>query len=191
MGAWNGWYHVTGNTYGTWVRGDERGWREWHHHEHVDGDYRNPPSQERTRVPLKLSREVMKGPPVVLNPMQRRKAGEAMVEKLAEQGIEVLAISVGGEHYHILARFRDAQVRGPVGRAKKSASHILREYGLPGTVWAKRCGVRPIEDRCHQVNTFNYILSHAAEGAWTWDFKKPVPRTRDAANGDPSPKADG
>jgi len=178
MGAWNGWYHITGNTYGTWARGDERGWREWRHHEHVEGDYRNPPDPERCRVPLAQSRRVMKGSPIRLNPAQRHVAGEAMVEKLAEQGIEVLALSVGGEHYHFLARFRDGNVRDRVGRAKKSASHALRAHGLPGTVWGKRCGVRPIRDRAHQINVFSYVLSHAEEGAWTWSFRQPVPRTR-------------
>ena len=34
--AWNGWYHVTGGTYGTWLRGDGRGWRDRKHRTHVD-----------------------------------------------------------------------------------------------------------------------------------------------------------
>ena len=41
--AWNGWYHVTANTYGTWLRGDPRGWRERHHRKHVEGDYQTRP----------------------------------------------------------------------------------------------------------------------------------------------------
>ena len=41
MPAWNHWYHCTAHTYGTWLRGDPRGWRARHHREHVDGDYRN------------------------------------------------------------------------------------------------------------------------------------------------------
>lgn len=41
--AWNAWYHVLTNTYGTWLRGDRRGWRERHHRKHVEGDYKNPP----------------------------------------------------------------------------------------------------------------------------------------------------
>jgi len=177
MGAWNGWYHITGSTYGTWVRGDARGWREWHHHEHVEGDYRDPPPPGRSRLPREQSLRQMKGRAVVLNPGQRRAAGEAIVEKLIEQGSVVLALSLGGEHFHFLARFLDGQVRGPVGRAKKAASHVLRSHGLPGTVWAKRCGVCPIQDRAHQVNVLNYILDHAEEGAWTWHYRQPVPHT--------------
>ena len=43
MAAWNNWYHVNGNTYGTWLPGDPRGWRERGHKKHVDGDYKSPP----------------------------------------------------------------------------------------------------------------------------------------------------
>jgi hypothetical protein len=30
MLAWNAWYHVTVNTYGTWLPGDPRGWHTRH-----------------------------------------------------------------------------------------------------------------------------------------------------------------
>src|SRR2546430_1609317 len=43
MRAWNGGYHCTGSTYGTWLRGDPRGWRSSKHHVHVDGDYKKRP----------------------------------------------------------------------------------------------------------------------------------------------------
>jgi REP element-mobilizing transposase RayT len=101
-----------------------------------------------------------------------------MVAMLAHLGAETIASCVGAEHYHLLTRFLDADVRGRIGRAKKNASHILRAHGLPGTVWAKRCGVHPIQDRQHQVNVFQYILDHAQDGAWTWDYRKPVPPLR-------------
>ena len=188
MGAWNGWYHVTGSTYGTWIRGDERGWREWHHHEHVEGDYRNPPPPEAGERQRRQSRRAMKHPPVRLDPQQRQVAGEALVAMLAHQGAETIALCVGAEHYHLLSRFLDADVRGRVGRAKKNASHILRSHGLPGTVWAKRCGVHPIRDRQHQVNVFRYILDHARDGARTWSYRKPVPPLRKDSE---PPKADG
>ena len=38
------WYHVVLSTYGSWLYGDKRGFRTRHHREHVDGDYKNPPS---------------------------------------------------------------------------------------------------------------------------------------------------
>ena len=56
MGAWNGWYHVNGNTYGTWLPGDERGWRSRHHKVHVNGDYKNPPPPGAHDAHLEIGR---------------------------------------------------------------------------------------------------------------------------------------
>ena len=41
--AWNNWYHCVGSTYGSWLRGDPRGFSTFRHREHVEGDYRSPP----------------------------------------------------------------------------------------------------------------------------------------------------
>ena len=172
MSAWNGWYHVNGNTYGTWLRGDARGWRTRHHREHVEGDYKNPPASGTFEETLERSKRLMSKPPVRLSAPQRAVAGRAMVEKLAELGIEVIAASVDAVHFHVLARFRDGEVRPRVARAKKHASHELTKVGLPGQVWAKRSRALPITDRAHQVNTFGYILEHAEKGAWVWSFRQ-------------------
>ena len=171
MREWNGWYHVNGTTYGTWLRGDSRGWRARHHREHVNGDYKNPPPKGKYANLEWKSRSLMKQPAIHLSPSQRPIAGQAIVEMLVRLDIEVLALSVDAVHYHILARFPDGNIRLRVGRAKKHASEILTEHGLKGTVWAKRCRPLPITDRAHQLNVFDYILKHADKGAWVWTFR--------------------
>jgi hypothetical protein len=113
----------------------------------------------------------MKRSPVRLDPHQRHVALTALVEKLVEAGAEPIALSVNSVHYHILAKFPDARIRHHVGLAKKHASHVLREHGLPGAVWAKRCRVLPISDRGHQVNVFRYIVRHATQGASVWTYR--------------------
>jgi len=170
MGAWNGWYHVDGHTYGTWLRGDPRGWRSRKHREHVEGDYKSPPPPGRHDRLREQSRRLMKGPPVRLDRNQRRVAGQAMVAKLLALGVEVLAVSLDAVHYHILARFPDGDVRKPVGLAKKTASVLLSAHGLRGVVWAKRRRALPVRDRTHQVNVFRYTRRHADQGAWVWTF---------------------
>ncbi len=172
MGAWNGWYHVNGNTYASWLRGDPRGWREWKHHEHVDGDYKHPPAPEDYGDALELSQESMKGEVVKLTPAHRRTAGMSIIEMLHWQGIETISLCMGGYHYHLLGRFGDDEVRNRMGRAKKHATFVLKEQGFTGRVWGKRCGAFPIRDREHQLNVFYYILNHAKQGAWTWHLKQ-------------------
>jgi len=61
---WNNWYHVTIHTYGSWLRGDPRGWRSRHHKDHVNGDYKNLPEKGKYDALLELSKSVMTRDPV-------------------------------------------------------------------------------------------------------------------------------
>jgi len=169
--AWNGWYHVTGSTYGTWLRGDPRGWRTRRHREHVDGDYKHPPERGTFEKTHERSRRLLKKDPIYFDDAQRAAAGRALVEKLLQTGAELLVLSQDACHYHLLARFPDGEARRRVGVAKKHASHVLRTYGLEGRVWARRCRALPIRDRTHQLNTFHYIENHKTNGAWVWTFR--------------------
>ena len=178
MEPWNGWYHVTTNTYGTWLPGDPRGWRERHHKRHVEGDYKNPPPPGTGEGLHQYAQRQLKHPPVRLSPSQRAIVGKAMVEMLTRQGIEVLALSMDAVHCHLLARFPDGRVRALVGRAKKHAAFQLHTCGHTAKVWERFSHAVPIADRAHQVSAFRYIANHAGNGAWAWTC-------RDTGNGDP------
>ena len=96
----------------------------------------------------------------------------AMVAKLVELRVEVLAFSLDGIHYHILARFSDAKVRPRVGIAKQNAYYRLRDRWNTKKIWERLSNVTPIADRSHQVKVFNYIADHGNKGAWTWNFRE-------------------
>lgn len=192
--AWNGWYHLNGSTYGTWLRGDARGWRARHHREHVEGDYRNPPSEGTYDRLLARSESLLARAPIKLSVQARSVACIAMVEKLEALGREPVACAVDDHHFHVLARFTlpefDPNLPGPIwmrtrhapiyayirhimGRAKASASFALVRDGLAqeGGVWALRFKTTAIADRAHQVAVLNYILAHREQGAATWSFR--------------------
>jgi REP element-mobilizing transposase RayT len=172
MSAWNGWYHVNGNTYGTWLPGDPRGWRTKGHKRHVEGDYRNPPPPGTDAGLLAYSQELLKQPPVHLPGDMRKLAGQALVDMLMELEAQVLAVSVGGQHFHLLARFPIRSVKQVVGQAKRHAAFTCRDRGFQGRIWASSTKVTPVSDRSHQVNVFHYITRHEGEGAWTWTFRE-------------------
>ena len=134
MIAWNDWYHVTGHTYGTWLPGDPRGWREKRRKRHVDGDYRTPPPAGTGEGLLGHSRRAMKHDAIQLDPAQRTVAGQAMIAFLLGKGFEIIAFSLDGIHFHLLGRFPDRQVRRPVGHAKVNAYYRLRDAGCQGKV---------------------------------------------------------
>lgn len=172
MDAWNGWYHVTTGTYGSWLPGDPRGWRSRHHREHVEGHYKNPPPDGKYEQFHKRSQRLMKSSPVLLDDDEKRIAGQAMVEMLMDQGVELLVLSLDAVHCHLLARFGNLLSRQAVGRAKKHAYHILVDRGRQGRVWEKKCRTLPVRSRSHQLNVYQYILDHATKGAWVWTFKE-------------------
>ena len=175
--AWNNWFHVTLHSYGTWLRGDPRGWRARDHREHCEGDYKHrPPPGTFDKLHAK-SKALMTRPTVHVDGDIRQFVVEAVVDKLQRDGIEVLVACLDGIHLHLLARFRDHLVRHWTGRAKKHASHLVRQYELrveKGGLWAELSSVHPIKDRRHQLNAFWYILDHQKRGAAVWRFDPKV-----------------
>ena len=177
--AWNDWYHCMGSTYGTWVRGDPRGWRERYHRKHVEGDYRNPPKAGTWEAAYQLSIEQMKRDAVRLEKRLRWIAIVAIVASLSGDGVEVLVASLDDHHLHVLGRFRKHNPRRLLGWAKFNATKTVKRYlkahgaAVGPTlelrdgegIWAKRSKAHPINDRGHQVNSCGYIADHGKRGA--------------------------
>ena len=166
--GWNGWYHVTGNTYGTWLRGDPRGWRERHHRRHVEGDYKHRPAPGTGRRERSLSKVLMDRDAVRLTSRLRTVALLAIVTTLAANGAEALIASLDDHHLHVLVRFRDHRSRTRIGWAKlaatkkvKEALAALKAHGTavdqdlaPGEgIWAKGTRAEPVRDRGHHNST--------------------------------------
>jgi len=97
-----------------------------------------------------------------------------MVEKLLRLQIEVLVSALDALHFHVLARFRDREVRQRIGIAKKHSYFILRDQDFQGKLWEKGADVVPIRNRQHQVHVFHYIGQHREKGAWVWNFREGV-----------------
>ncbi|MEX0654502.1 MAG: hypothetical protein WDZ31_12195 [Phycisphaeraceae bacterium] len=104
--AWNNWYHCMGNTYGTWLPGDGRGFRTRHHREHVEGDYKFPPPPGMYDELFERSKRVMKRPAVFFPRELRAEVCRLLADTLRDDyQVEVVELSVGGIHFHLLARF--------------------------------------------------------------------------------------
>jgi hypothetical protein len=104
MQAWNGWVHCSGSTFGTWLRGDPKGWRSRRHREHCEGDYRNPPPEGAHKKKYEQSRRAMKRDGVELSKGARECACKMMVQALKFHGVEVVALCVGRTRYHALIK---------------------------------------------------------------------------------------
>ena len=169
MSAWEGWYHCTGSTYGTWLRGDPRGWRARHHREHVDGDYKNPPAPGTFDALYQQSQTLMKRDRRLLDPAQRAFACTEMAQSLISQNVEVAQLCVDAKHWHALLRFGSStgSARVIIGKAKGRSARLMSKAGLigEGGVWAVRCKVLPIRSQAHFHNVMKYIPAHQGRGA--------------------------
>jgi hypothetical protein len=124
--AWNGWYHITANTYGTWLRGDPRGWRERDHRKHVEGDYKHRRTPGTGKEEFALSQELMKRDEVRLEKQLQIIALLSIVTTLMNDRIEILAVSLDDHHLHLLARFLDHRPRKRMGWAKFYATKAVK-----------------------------------------------------------------
>jgi hypothetical protein len=167
MQPWNDWYHCTIHTYGSWLRGDPRGWRARHHREHVVGDYKNPPPKGKYDALFEYSKSLMKRDPVKIERELRQFVLDALIDKLLENQVPVAAASLDGIHGHILAQCHDLNPRHWIGLAKKNASHLVRQLNLlpPGGLWGRRSHPEPITGPPHYDNSVDYIHKHARKGA--------------------------
>jgi hypothetical protein len=159
-----------GNTYGTWLPGDPRGFRTRHHRRHVEGDYKHPPPKGTYDDLLIHSSELMSRESVCLTLPQQAFVCSQIVQSLLRRNIELIILSLNAYHFHLLARFRDHKPRHHIGVAKKESSYYLRaeQGGCSAPIWAARSKCLPIRDRQHQLNVVNYIRSHKDRGAVTW-----------------------
>jgi hypothetical protein len=163
---WQDWVHVTVSTYGTWLPGDPRGFRDHDHRVHSSGDYRHrPPEGEHVGL-HRLAREAV-GAEVHLPPHLRKIVAEVIAEKLAACGVAVRIAAVAKTHAHILARVGNVDAKPIIGRAEQAASHRVRDE-LPGTIWSQGCGVVRVESETQYRRVVAYIERHRNEGAFVW-----------------------
>ena len=137
--------------------------------------------------------------PVVLTPADRRIVCVEFGQTLIAYGVELIDLSVGGQHFHASCRFplellskpdgagrplprsllkdgRDPLGRHILGRAKRAASMAMLRIGHKGEgrpLWGKRSKLLPIRDRRHQLFVVGYIRDHASEGAVIWSRPGP------------------
>jgi hypothetical protein len=166
------WIHFVETVYGAWLYGDARGFRTRHHREHVEGDYKNPPSAGRYADQVQRSQERLKQAPVMLAPEWRPLIGAAIRDRVTALGAFVLCLSASGQHLHLLAQLPvDVEPRAWMGLAKKHSAFEAKARGWQGKLWGKRGKELRVRDRGHQLNVYWYILAHTEEGAWVWDWR--------------------
>ena len=168
MPPWRDWYHCMGNTYGTWLPGDRRGFRTEHHKRHVPYDYKNPPPPGMYDALYRRSKALMTRLPVYLESREQRLCAlTEFVGSLLRRDVPVAAASIDRMHFHALVRCHDRDPRHWIGLAKRESSHYCKATGdAPvGGIWGDGSECQPVADGGHYFNTNDYIASHGKYGA--------------------------
>ena len=108
-------YFITWTTYGTWLPGDNRGWRK-----STGGPQLARPSLEA------WCRSHMTGAPVILNPQQRQQVDSVCRKHAVIRGWGLHAISVRSNHVHIVVT-ADRAPQTVRDQFKANATRVLRE----------------------------------------------------------------
>ena len=168
------WRHVIFGTRGSWLPGDQRGWRSRHHKRHSTGDYKSPPPNDEHEglheYSLALCPEAVTIPAHLRAPM-----GQTLRDHVQSCDHRLLVLSVAGQHVHMLVELPDdlTTIRQIVGDAKRHASRAVRRE-MPGRLWAARGKYLAVNSEAHHRRAFGYIRCHRTQGAWVWTFKDGV-----------------
>jgi len=177
--TWADWVHAIITTYGTWLPGDPRGFRDHGHRVHSSGDYKSPPPAGEHAGLLDRSRRAVKSK-IVLPPEHRQAVAGSLVSKLDELGHPVRILAVNATHVHLMVRVGQRDAKPVIGLAKQRASLDARSW-LQGGLWAQGCHLVRVFSDEHYHTLIRYIAEHADEGAFVWVH----PTCRRAESGDP------
>jgi REP element-mobilizing transposase RayT len=165
------WRHVMVNTHCTWLPGERKGFRNRKHRIHSSGDYKNPPPRLE-HLGLRDFNLRRAGKPVEIPKEVRERIGRAFIKRLRREGYTVLAVAVSAEHVHALVELPNhrGRIREISGRCKQYGTRAARPP-MTGEVWADGGEFKPVRNRSHQLNVYEYILTRQGPWAWTWSFR--------------------
>jgi REP element-mobilizing transposase RayT len=134
--------------YGTWMRGDNRGWRK-------DGKiYPANPLIKR------IDESQMKGKIVRLGENEKAIAREAICKKASSLGQRIFAISVWSNHVHVVVGYDGRKIEETVRIYKNAATAALRRSGLEGRVWGGGYDKRFCFDEAALKARIEYVKGH-------------------------------
>ena len=154
---------LTLTTYGTWLRGDRRGW--------VDKGVVYPP-----RPPLEdADRARLKHPPFLFEKSVRHQAGQAMGDTFAERmNGRIVALAVCSWHVHVVVAHLATPITQQVKCLKDAARWALR-LGRP--IWGAGYDKRFCFDRVALAGRVQYVQQHNVEDGLPpdpWEFIVPL-----------------
>ena len=141
-------YLLTFRTYGTWLHGDERGSVDRGHNQY-GAPLLHPDPQRAAREANRMRHR-----PMELSETMRSVVDVAIRDQCRYRNWEVMELSVGSNHVHILVGYAGVKPEVMAGQVKARATRWLREQRLvapAARVWADHAGSTAYLWRTEQV----------------------------------------
>lgn len=146
-------YMLTWTTYGAWLQGNEGGYIK-------DGKKCDPSPGLYHRNQMSL-----KQPPVLLSDVQREQVKTQIISEAERIGQKIHALTVQEKHVHLVLEKTSEKIEAAVHRYKRTATHVLRQNGFEGKVWASGYDKRFCFTREQLAMRVEYVRGHDMEGA--------------------------
>jgi len=166
------WWLVTWSTYGSWLPGDPRGFQTWRGQEYVPPPKRYAKPGEETYDSSKYverhreAKMMLTSEVVHLSIAQRKCVLDAVVEQIAKVTLIPAALSVSGEHCHLLSKFGALKIRPTIGVLKGEATKALRETGFEGErIWSRECHPKSKREGNEFLVALKYVKNHERQNA--------------------------
>jgi hypothetical protein len=154
---------ITSTTYGTWLRGDRRGWID-------DGQLMAPDPELEA-----ADRGRLKHPPFVFEKSQLLDVGRIIGRSLVTRlNAPVLALHVGAWHFHLVVGVQPADVPAVVKCAKDAVRFQLRPSR---PIWTADYDKRFCFDDASLRRRVRYVQRHNEQLGWPpqpWEFVTPL-----------------
>ncbi len=152
------WWHVMWHTYGTWLHGSEKGFRDRDHRIHSSGDYKHRPPPDEHAGLRDYMKRITKGEVVLHTVALRREVCEAIVATLRELEFRIMIVTVCRVHVHAVAELPLQEDPFDDAMAKLKTKSSARVKGKPQPrLWARLWDNRLLRTRERRNGAFAYV----------------------------------
>lgn len=166
------WYHVMWHTYGTWLPGDPRGFRNRDHRIHSSGDYKNPPPEGEHEGLHRYAKRVSKDEVVLRTPSLRKEVCEALLETIRSYSFRAIALTVCRVHIHLVIELpsdQDAFDEAMTNIKTRSSGRVKNKPA--SRLWARRWKPVLIEDAKHREDEVVYVRDKQGRSNCAWTHR--------------------
>ncbi len=145
-------YFLTWTTYGTWLRGDDRGWAEIGD-DGVTG-YAEPDPER-----VAADRDRLKREPIVLSPDMRQVIDQAIRDGCDHRGWRLHAVNVRSNHVHTVVS-ANREIDRVLADLKAWGTRRLREQGhavAEARIWTRRGSTRFLNSPESLATAIDYV----------------------------------